>query len=129
METMNKQVLRAIEPNIIKVLNEKFPEFDFRFSGGRFDSTSATLKLVLSTKGADGIVLSHDRNDYEKYHGLYNLKPEWLDKTFTSNGKTYKVTGLAMNRRKYPVTVEVNGKSMLMTAESVIRGFAAAEKK
>ncbi len=42
------------------------------------------------------------------------LKPEWLDKTFESSGKKYKVIGYKKGARTKPIVIEEGGKQFLV---------------
>jgi hypothetical protein len=45
------------------------------------------------------------RKDYPIYCDGYGLKPSWLDKTFVEHGQTWRIDGLKLSSRKYPVLV------------------------
>jgi hypothetical protein len=56
---------------------------------------------------------------------MFALPKDGLGKTFISNGRTFKITGLKANRRKYPVQgVSVTtGRAFKFTADQVRRGL------
>lgn len=61
------------------------------------------------------------KREFEQYCMLFNLTPEQFGATFVNRGITYKISGLAMNKRKFPIrgTSTVDGKELLFTTDVV----------
>lgn len=86
----------------------------------RFTSSTATFKLNVATKAADGTIINREREDFISLADVYGLKPEWIDKTFQWSGNTYKITGLQPRRRKNPVLVRNrNGKGYVFGVDTI----------
>lgn len=51
--------------------------------------------------------LKEARKDYPENAIGYGLKPEWLDKTFVDRNKTYRIDGLKLSSRTYPVVTRL----------------------
>jgi hypothetical protein len=91
-----------------------------RIGSARFDESSATFKLEVAVKRVDGTVISRERADFTRYADMYNLDPAWLDGIFQLNGQTFKITGLAVKRRKRPVNAsDPTGKGYIFSVETI----------
>ena len=102
LDRTNIKLLRAELDAAVYDVAQKYG-ISLKFGNASFTPNSATIKLNVAIKTADGTVVNREREDFTKYAEMYDLKPEWLDKTFVNGGKTFKITGLAMKRRKNPV--------------------------
>jgi len=96
-----------------------------KLGNARFDSTNVTFKLELATKSADGAVVSKERAAYTQLADLYDLKPEWLDKTFQYGGTTYKIAGLSTKARKAPVLASNPSGKLYKFNERFVRSLMA----
>jgi len=85
---------------------------------GNFSPEAFNVTLTFSTTGAEGIP-----QDFARAAPAIGLKAEDFGKTFTTlSGKTFRITGINLRRRKYPVSV-VNVKTergFKMSARQVI---------
>ncbi len=97
LSILQKQIIEALED--ISTKNN----IKFSFSGGNFSELEATLKLKICTENENGEIIPKERIDYLTNANLLNLKPEWLDKTFISRNKIFKIIGLKLSHTKYPV--------------------------
>jgi len=98
---------------------------------GSFDTGLVKFQTVCADVNADGTVETPERSDYKKLAESYDMKVEWLDKTFTTNmGEDYIVRGLKP-RSKNAVVVErvSDGKLYKMRDSSVASAFERAEVK
>jgi hypothetical protein len=118
LDRTNLKLLRAELDAAVFDVAKKYG-ISLKFGNARFTESTATIKLDIAVKDADGTVVNRGREDFTRYAEMYGLKPEWLDLTFLSGGKTYKITGLAPNRRKRPVLAETNGKTYIFPVEAV----------
>lgn len=85
------------------------------FNGGEF-----TTSLTVSAGSQDEVI----KNTFDLYCSDYGLKPSDLNREFTSNGKTFTITGIKPNRRKYPISgVGAQGGKYKFSAEQVVRGL------
>lgn len=87
---------------------------------GRFTESTFTFKATFKTTTEAGRPIADTKNAI-----LLGLPANVVGRQFTSNGKTFTVTGINMRRRKYPVSGEgVQGGRYKFTVDSVLRGLA-----
>ncbi len=82
-----------------------------------------SCKVTFSLVSEDGVVSTPERKAYEDYAAQKwtDLKPEWLDKTFRSHGKTHTIIGFRPRARKSPVITSAdNGKKYIFPVEDVV---------
>lgn len=93
--------------------------------GGRFDDTTYTAKIECS-EISNGVAQTPKRREFISMCDAFGLKPEQLDATFKVRGETYRITGLAPSRQRYPVIAErvSDGKSYKMAADTVVEALA-----
>lgn len=77
-------------------------------NGGTFGDTNYEFKVKFAVKGENGEVLTQERQDFKQYATSYRLKPEWLGKSFTYQGRSYTITGLNTHSRRHPVVCDDN---------------------
>ena len=90
-----------------------------RYSPGE----SITFKLEGNALGEDGKAVSRGASDFAMLATSFGLKPEDLGKEFVSRGETFKITGLNLKAKKYPIQAEMlsNGKGYKFPADTVCR--------
>jgi hypothetical protein len=86
-----------------------------RDGGGRYDSSSFTMKVKFTAGGEEGRE-EKQRKEFERYASLYRLEPGDYNREFSYGSKRMRITGFAHRRRKYPyICVEVDtGKEILL---------------
>jgi len=89
----------------LKEIEEKYGE-KIQSKGGRYGSTSYTLKLEVATLSSDGTALTQEANDFKAMASTYGLKPEYLDQEVMINGETVRIIGLKSRSHKYPILGE-----------------------
>lgn len=67
------------------------------------DGSAARVTLECSVINSDGTVQTRDRTDFANYASMFQLKPSDIDREFTIAGERYKITGLSMKAKKYPI--------------------------
>ena len=72
------------------------------------------------TNAVEGRSTMHEREIYRRMAYIYDLNPEWLDKTFVSGGKTFKLAGLKTRGEKN-VIATCNGDTYFFDAAKVCR--------
>jgi len=88
----------------------------------RFSARNATFKVDFGLLGEGGEVVSREAEDFKRYATLFGLTPDDLGKTVTLfNGHTYKIEGLKMKSRLYPIFASRNGKMFKLPANAVAR--------
>jgi hypothetical protein len=73
-----------------------------KFSNG----PTGSLVIDIAARSADGTVMTRERKEYLDWGRMYDLKPEWLDRSFIDHGTAYTIVGLDGKRRKYPVVCQ-----------------------
>ncbi len=71
----------------------------------------------------DGSIFDPEKSLFEGLAETYGLKPEVYGRRFLARGDWYKITALAPNRPRYPVSAERlgDGHGFKFTAEEVVR--------
>lgn len=123
--------IRFLRLEIEQALAAIGTKYGIEIKGGNatFVPTNMTIKLELTTKTADGTVVSKEREDYKQFASAVGLKPEWLDREFTSQRMTFKITGLntnAIRRRgrgvsRPVVCLAANGKIFVFDIAAIVR--------
>lgn len=110
VKALNKNNLKSIETEIKQAIAEIESKYGIqaRFVGGRYTDKLATMKLEVSVLDESGKAFDKYAEQYNQYKGLYGFTQS-LGDMFTSNGRTYKLTGLNRRNSKYPVLGELVG--------------------
>jgi hypothetical protein len=134
---LDKKSLGLLTPQMIAALATLGEQtgLKFEFAGGRFEGSGdeATIKVkVIVDDPVKQEAAARSRWEANcKYIGLdFNrpqetgLRPEDFGTEFVSGGTTYRTTGLALGRSKYPIEVEVltgqkKGKRVFFTEQAV----------
>lgn len=123
---IDRATLRLISEDALKALQEVADKYGITLSQGRStysngDTGTLKFEMVLRTQDADGNVLSRQALDFQKHASLYGLDPSDLGREFDSNGKKYRITGLAGGRSTYPILAEnlSNGKTYKFAADII----------
>jgi hypothetical protein len=109
----NLDLLREKVEGALAAVGEKHNvKFDLgRITYSPTDST-ASAKLRFEAKTAEGKPIDRARLAWAEHCHRFNLKPEWLDQTFTAQERTYKITGLNPKRPRLPVEITSDGKTI-----------------
>jgi len=76
-----------------------------------YTDSQFTVKMTVETSGNKEAKVEKAKNGFPMDAFRVGLKEDALGKTFKSNGRTFKITGVKTRRRKYPVSaVEVGGR-------------------
>lgn len=123
-KTQVKAVMAELEPALAAVLarhNLKLaPGHRVTYGVGM----SVKFEAVSTDPAKDPKVL-----DWNRYAAGFGLSPEDLGKTFVSKGTTYRIVGLDIGRRAYPVVAErADGSPMLFRAAGVVGALAIAAR-
>ena len=87
---------------------------------GTFDATGCKYTVDIRQIAEDGKVQTQERANFSAYADMFGLQPDDLGKTFTSQGRTYTIEGIAPRRPKYPVVAKRDdGKTFKFPAETV----------
>ena len=104
----DKNSLDHVRSEVDKVLSTLGKDLgvDFELKNIRYQDNTFSVKLEGSIAGFDTRT-----NDWDRYYWKFDLKKEWLHKTFQHNGETYKVVGQRPKARKQTVLVERDGET------------------
>jgi hypothetical protein len=122
IQQFNRQNIQAIRPDLQLALDKIAEKYGIAIKVGNasYYPETATYKIELSTKSSDGTIVTKERNDFTLFALRFGLKPEWLDRTFTYSGDTYKIVGLKTKARTAPVlAANSSGKVYKFNAEFV----------
>lgn len=102
--------------------------------GARIDERLGIVRMTIESvdvnhKAEDGTATTPEKEIYKSNCYLFDLKPEWLDQTFTMSKVAYKIVGMKKRGDKC-VLVERsdNKKTYIMTPEQVRVYFLAQNK-
>ena len=94
------------------------------YHGARYSATNANMKFEFATIGENGAVQTSGVSEFEVYAKSYGLLPTDLGRSFTSSGHRFKIEGLNVRCRRYPVKVtRDDGKRFKYPVETVVRGL------
>ena len=115
---MDKSEAKTIQLEICAAADTILARHKLKQKGGSASYTEGSLRITINAEATDP---AHDPkiSDWKRYAAAFGLPANGLGRTFVSSGKTWKITGLDANRRRYPVVAACEGKEMLFTVESV----------
>jgi len=91
-----------------------------------YGELEASAKIQFLINGENGVNAA-DRQAYLQYAASFELKPEWLDKTFEKDGETFTIVGLNPRKSKFPViTKNASGKLPSWRADFIIAMMTAS---
>jgi hypothetical protein len=114
---MDKKLAKLVQEEAVAALEAIAASHGMtvRGHGGSLADISMILKFEFKTADA-GAISAKEKTDFELYCSLFNLTPSDYGATFVNSGKTYKVVGFDMKRRKFPiVAIGPDGKRILFT--------------
>lgn len=118
---LNKEILAALKPISQKhgLVLEKNAKTYYR------DRLPGMFQFIIRVEGEDGEVLDTKAQEFQNGARLVGLDPNDLGREFVIRGSRYKITGLNLRARKYPVLGErlSDGKTYKFGASTVQRGF------
>ena len=127
--TIDRTTLQSISAKTLAAVKPLFDELGLsvKLGGGVYGRENGTIKLEIAVIGDGGVVQTPERKAYGQYCQLFDLQPDWLDQSFTSQGKTFIVRGLKPNAPKFPVLAEQGGtgKMFKFPADTVIRALSS----
>lgn len=98
MSSINRATAREIGDALQAALQPVAEQFGLtvEIRGGTFDAQSFKPKIEFKTADAD-------EQDFRTYADMYGLDPDDFGREFTSQGKRFKVSGLAHRSRVRPI--------------------------
>jgi hypothetical protein len=123
LTSFNKSNLADVRSAINTSLNDVADHFGITLEVGNisFEGSNFTAKLKANIVSEDGVVQTRERKDFTRYaKTLCDLDPDWLDKSYTNSGNTYKITGLKTKATKNKIMLECSdGRGYVAPAEMV----------
>lgn len=124
MQTLTKQSMKAIREAVDAALVEVGKDLGVGLAvgSGSFRSNEGHFRLNVVTASPNGVVESPERKAWSLHCAGYGFTPEDLDKTFVSQGRTFKIRGIKTSRPSYPISADrmPDGKGFKFTAEQVL---------
>ena len=95
---------------------------DVSIGSGNFTQNDFSFKVKAAVKSKDGTVLSREAEAFKVNAPLLGLQESDLGRTFTAQGKTFKITGYNTRAKKMPILAEdENGRGYKFDRETVKR--------
>lgn len=90
---------------------------------GTYSGNTFSFKVEFIVKDENGVLETAERKAFKAYAKTYGLEPEWLDKTFTQDGKTFKIVGLNGRKAKRPIVCEDEKGGSYSFPELLVKGL------
>jgi hypothetical protein len=123
--TITRDLIKKLRNDIDAALVQvgKANGVSIRAGNASFDDATVKYQLKVTALSSDGTVVDTARRDYELLAAHYGLKKEWLDQTFRTLQGTFKISGLKLSRRKFPVDAKDirNGKTYKFPIDAIVR--------
>jgi hypothetical protein len=104
---IDRDALKVLRSAINAALESVGKEYGVKLSAANasYDASGMTghFKVEINTISGDGQVVTKEVSDFKKYHDLYNLKEEHLNAEFTVGREKYRIGGLLMNAKRFPI--------------------------
>jgi len=118
-----KALRTALEGLDVSAIEQRF-NVKVRIGHASFDPSpngGATFKLEFAPV-VSGEVKTKEATDFERLAYLYGLEASDLGKTFSSNGRTFTICGLAPKAHKFPILAKCadDGKTYKFPERSVL---------
>lgn len=97
IENLQAAMIEALKP-----VGEGFG-VSFEVSATGYRPNSVPFKVIASTLNSDGTAKNPDKEEWDKFCSAIGLEKDDFGREFTQRGRTFKITGLKLNRPKYPV--------------------------
>lgn len=123
---ITKNTLRVLRGAIDRALVDVGKEYDISLSLGNAKYTDVDFTFQLKgevNETADG--LSVAEKQFHEFSAWFGLTAKDYGRTFLSNGKTFSISGIKPNNRKYPILASHNGQTYKFTADAIKRHLGA----
>lgn len=118
---INKIFLHELRRDIDKALEPIAEKYDLSIHLGNIRFSDYDFNAQLKGEVNDtGNGVSVAEKQFHEYSAHYGLEPDHFGASFKSNGKTFTISGIKPNNRKYPIIAEdERGVSYKFAARSV----------
>lgn len=125
---IDKKAMIALRPQIDEALKELGERLgiEFHTGNGSYGGNEAHFKLTMKVSDPE-IQEKAARDEFNRYCSYFDLKPEDLGKEFRAGSKRYKLIGLEMKRRKFPIRVmDLSANKVVLLTELAVPAIRAA---
>lgn len=131
IKSFDRSVCRQLSQDVLNAL-EKFcaaRNIAIDYKGGSFGPSNATLKFEFAVKDANGDAVTREAQEFETCCTMFGLDKTDLGKTFVTDRDSYRITGLTMRGRRFPILAErvKDGRSFKFPADIVCRALGKKE--
>jgi hypothetical protein len=130
--SIDRKTCRDIAERVQEALEPLGKELglSFDYKGGRFSSTSLTMKIEAATLSNDGTVNSKESETFKLMAKHYGFKAEDLGETFEVRGTVYRITGLNTRAHKMPIQADRvhDGAGYKFPVDTVLRAMGRKTK-
>lgn len=111
LTTIDRPACRMLRDELEKELIDLANRLGIRIKvgAGSFTESNVIFKVECAVIDQNGEAQSKTAQDFIRWCGEFGLAPTDLHRTFTMTGKQYKIVGLRIRSRKYPVLCETPG--------------------
>src|SRR5437879_1604588 len=100
---LSREQVKTLRDDLQEVLNAASEKLGYKLTLGNCSfGATANFKLEAAPFASNGEVVSREAEDFKRYAELYQLKAEYLGKTFRHNGRPFTITGLKPRSRRFP---------------------------
>jgi hypothetical protein len=99
---MKRSQLKNFDARILAALTAEFKDEGFSFTTGNITYSDTGFKTTLEVSELDST--AKQQAEWDAVCALFNLTPADFGFTFTTNGRTFKATGLSPRRPKFPLS-------------------------
>lgn len=103
--SLDRQTVKTLQEEMLQAMKAVAERHGLTVTnkGGRFTTTSSTMKFEVATRSSTGEVNSREREAFKAFAPMHGLAVTDLDRVFRSQDKAYKICGLKTGRSAYPV--------------------------
>lgn len=104
IQTLDRNVVRMINAEIEAALQQVSQKYGIEIDLGnsRFTNANCDLKVKYSVKTSDGMVMTREAEDYNRYAKMRGFT-KMLGDLITVGGNTYEIAGMKPRSTKYPI--------------------------
>ncbi|MGV1754900.1 hypothetical protein [Agrobacterium sp. CG674] len=117
---------RALSEALNKAIKAVGDEFgvDLVAGGGQIGMSGGVVKVTVELRDT-GAGKSGAKAEWDRYCGAVGMKPEHFGQTFAANNQMYRISGLNLSARSYPIQAErvFDNKTYKFSASTVCAKF------
>lgn len=114
IQNLDRTAVRMINAEIEAALQQVSEKYGIQIDLGNssFTNTNCELKVKYAVKGGDGMVMTREAEDYNRYARMKGFTKK-LGDLITMGGNTYEIVGMKPRSTKYPILAKctITGKT------------------